>query len=96
MINLADLALSGGDHARFSRVSVSNGTKRRTATTGGPPRDSTVKRWTPLPSAFLAPLAFPADFGDFVPRIFSIIFLNHSRNTRRFIEAEDSVKKLLL
>lgn len=45
----------------------------------GPPRDSTVKRWTPLPSAFLASPAFPADFGDLIPRIFSIIF-DDSRN----------------
>lgn len=73
----ADLALSEGDHAKFSRISMSNGTKRLLR---GPPRDSTVKRWTPLPSAFLASLAFPADFGDFVSRFFSILFLDGSRN----------------
>ena len=62
----AGLALSEGDHAKFSRVSMSNGTKRRSGYHEVLPRDSTVKRWTPLPSAFLAPPAFPADFGDFV------------------------------
>jgi len=62
----AGLALAEGDHAKFSRVSMSNGTKRRSGYHEVLPRDSTVKRWTPLPSAFLAPPAFPADFGDFV------------------------------
>lgn len=40
-------------------TSVSNGTKRRAAITRSS-RFYTVKRWTPLPSAFLALLAFPA------------------------------------
>lgn len=47
---------SAGDHARsVPRVSVSNGTKHDDERLPrGPPRDSTVKRWTPLPLSTLS------------------------------------------